>query len=172
MDKRQAIIDEIPTLRRYALSLSGDPAGADDLVQDCLERALGRLPLWRSGSNMRSWLFTILRNIFFNQVRAMSRRPMETQYDESHEHAQDGEPAQTQGLAVRDIKQALNHLPDSQREVILLIGLENMSYQETADITGVPVGTVMSRLSRGRQTLKTLMDGNSEGGKPSLRRVK
>lgn len=172
MDKRQAVIDEIPRLRRFARALSGDQALADDLVQDCLERALGRLHTWRENTNMRAWLFTILRNLYFNQLRSSARRPTETTFDEGPELTTGTAPTQEQGLVLRDLGTALELLPDQHREVILLIGLEGMNYKDTADILEVPVGTVMSRLSRGRATLKSLMDGGDRGGKPSLRRVK
>ena len=167
MDTRQAIIAEIPKLRRFARALTGDAAAADDLVQDCLERALGRVHLWRENTNLRTWLFTILRNIHLNQLRRSTRRPRETSYDEMPEPP--GETAATQGhaMTIRDLGLALDKLPDQQREVVLLVGLEDMSYKETAEILGVPVGTVMSRLARGRKALGLLMDGGDPDGAPS-----
>jgi len=172
MNKRQAVIDEIPKLRRFARALCGDRVLADDLVQDCLERALARLQSWRENTNMRAWLFTILRNLYINQLRSSARRPNETSFDESQEMMASTAPTQGQRLLVRDLGAALQLLPGQHREVILLVGLEGMNYKQTAEILGVPVGTVMSRLSRGRETLRGLMDNGHEGGKPSLRRVK
>lgn len=170
--KQQLILAEIPRLRRFARGLARDPVLADDLVQDCLERALKRLHLWQSGTNMRAWLFTILRNLYINQIRKQVRRGAETPYDETLDTAGSTGPNQEQSLAVRDMKLALAQLPDEQRETLLLVGLEGMSYKETAEIQGVPVGTVMSRLSRGRAALRQLMETGKTGEKPKLRRVK
>lgn len=170
MGKRDQIIAEIPRLRRFARALTGEAAAADDLVQDCLLRALGRLNLWRSGTNMRAWLFTILRNLYANQRRRSARRPAEVPIDETRELS--SPPTQGQALALHDLSAALSRLPVEQREVVLLIGLEELSYKETAQILAVPVGTVMSRLSRGREALRILMDDGGLDKKPSLRRVK
>jgi len=170
--KRQLIIEEIPRLRRFARGLVRDPVLADDLVQDCLERALKRMHLWQSGSNMRAWLFTILRNLYINQIRKQARRGVDMPYDETLDTAGSTAPGQEHSLAVRDMKQALACLPDEQRETLLLVGLEGMSYKETAEIQGVPVGTVMSRLSRGRGALRLMMETGKTGKKPNLRRVK
>lgn len=172
MDPRKAIIVELPKLRRFACALTNDPVAADDLVQDCLERALGRLHQYRDKTNMRAWLFTILRNLYLNQRRGVARRPHEVSFDEQQQPLGGTVPDQGQGLAIRDITQALSRLPDAQREVILLVGLEGMSYKETATILDVPVGTVMSRLSRGRESLRSLMAGGGHGGNLTLRRVK
>lgn len=171
-DKRQLILAEIPKLRRFARSLAGDPALADDLVQDCLERALSRLDQWQQGTNIRAWLYTILRNIHLNQLRYTSRRPAELPFDEAGENVMGTAPSQNQRLIVRDMGQALDKLPLEQREVILLVGLEDMSYKETSEILGVPVGTIMSRLSRGREALRRLMDGQTQDRPTTLRRVK
>lgn len=170
--KQQLILAEIPRLRRFARGLARDPVLADDLVQDCLERALKRVHLWQSGTNMRAWLFTILRNLYLNQIRKQARRGMEMPYDEILDTAGAMGPSQEQSLAVRDMKQALAQLPTEQRETLLLVGLEGMSYKETAEIQGVPVGTVMSRLSRGREALRQLMETGKNGNKTKLRRVK
>ncbi len=172
MNKRQAILDEIPRLRRFAQALAGDRDIADDLVQDCLERALGGLHTWQENSNMRAWLFTILRNTYFNQLRASSRRPNETPLDEHHDSLNATPPAQAHGLIIRDLQFALKLLSDQHREVVLLVGLEGMNYKETAGILGVPKGTVMSRLSRARELLKQYMEHGENGNRPPLRRVK
>ena len=155
-----AIRDQIPSLRRYARALTGNRDAADDLVQDTLERALGRAALFRPGGNARAWLFAIMHNVFVNQVRsAQARRTvaLDEQAIEppGYEHAHDG-------LAVRDIERALGMLSADQREVVLLVALEALSYADTARILGVPVGTVMSRLSRGRERLRGLLDGAAD----------
>jgi RNA polymerase sigma-70 factor, ECF subfamily len=156
---------QIPGLRRYARALTGDAGAADDLVQDCLERALSRWSLWRQETNLRAWLFTIMRNLWINQHQQRKSRPLLASLEEV---AEPGHPPQQDGsLALRDLKSALAALPPEQRETVLLVGLEGMSYTEVAEVTGVPLGTVMSRLNRGRARLAQLMSGE-----PLLRRVK
>jgi len=162
------IIEQIPHLRRYARALIGDRTLAEDLVQDCLERAWSRLHLWREGSNLRTWLFTIMHNLHANAARSASRRPSTIPLDEPGAHAPT-RAAQEDGLEVASIDAALATLPHEQRQVILLVGLEGMSYQEAAAVLDVPIGTVMSRLHRGRERLRQSLTG--AGGTP-LRRVK
>jgi len=159
MDTRTAIVAEIPRLRRYARVLMRDPATADDLVQDCLERALGRLHLFEPGTNLRAWLFTIMHNLHVN-ARVRQGRSPEVAVDPQAE-AGEVEPAQGSGLLMRDLERALGALPDDQRAVVLLVGLEGLSYRDTAYVLGVPVGTVMSRLARGRERLRRLVDGET-----------
>ena len=159
MNKRQAIIAELPRLRRYARALVRDADAADDLVQDCVERALSRLHQFRDGTDMRPWLFTIMHSIFVNGV---SRRIKTVDLDEVNPNTETRlatPPAQGQGLVMRDLEAALVRLSDDQREIVILIGLENMSYRQAAEIIGVPLGTVMSRLARGRERLSQLMGG-------------
>lgn len=158
---------EIPGLRRYARALSGNTAQADDLVQDCLERALSRLALWRRDGNLRAWLFTILRNVWIDELRRRKVRPDMNAMDESCDTMASA-PSQMDRLAVRDLAAALAQLAPEQRETVLLVGLEGMSYAEVAAVTGVPMGTVMSRLKRGRDRLAQLM----HGGESAIRRVK
>jgi RNA polymerase sigma-70 factor, ECF subfamily len=158
---------EIPGLRRYARALSGDVAQADDLVQDCLERALSRLVQWRRDSNLRAWLFTILRNVWIDDLRRRSARPERSGMDAAMDAAATA-PNQMDRLLVRDLAAALALLAPEQRETVLLVGLEGLSYAEVARVTGVPVGTVMSRLKRGRDRLALLM----HGGEAAIRRVK
>jgi len=166
--KEAEIAAHIPRLRRYALALVGDRSLADDLVQDSLERAYRKLALWRAGSDMRAWLFTLMHNIYVNQLRDRHRRSVFVPWDEqppdvaAHGSSEDG-------LEIRDLMSALARLPDEFREVVLLVGLEEMSYEETARVLGIPKGTVMSRLARGREKLRALMAGAAE---PTLRRVK
>lgn len=149
----------IPRLRRYARALTGDASAADDLVQDALERALIKQDLWREGTDLRAWLFTVMHNVFVNQVRstAVSRT---VQLDESM--ADRPQPQSSDRLEIRDLDAALQALPEEQRAVVLLVGLEQMTYEEAARVLEVPIGTVMSRLSRGRERLRRLMQGLPE----------
>jgi RNA polymerase sigma-70 factor (ECF subfamily) len=157
----------IPNLRRYARALTRDREQADDLVQDCLERALSRRHLWSENGNTRAWLFTIMHNIHANDTRRNSSRPptVPIEEDDGH-HARP--PLQTLRVAGLETAAALLELPDEQRRVILLVALEGMSYGEVAETLGIAPGTVMSRLSRGRERLRRLI----EDGAPGLRIVK
>jgi RNA polymerase sigma-70 factor (ECF subfamily) len=157
VDDAADIATHIPRLRRYARALTGDITTADDLVQDTLERAWRRLALWRYGSDMRAWLFTIMHNIFVNQLRAAPHK--QTQTTELAALDLSVAAPQEDRLILRDLHKALGNLSDEQREVVLLVGLEQMSYEEAAKVLGVPIGTVMSRLSRGRDHLRALMNG-------------
>jgi RNA polymerase sigma-70 factor (ECF subfamily) len=149
----------IPRLRRYARALTGERNAADDLVQDTLERAWNKLHLWRHGSDLRAWLFTIMHNVHVNQVRSRAAGAVVVLNDE----AADAPVRATQAdmLEVRDIDTALMRLPLEQRQVLLLIALERMSYGETARTLGIPIGTVMSRLARGRERLRGLLAAES-----------
>ncbi|WP_244433548.1 RNA polymerase sigma factor [Azospirillum sp. B506] len=153
------IEEEIPRLRRFARAMVRDATLADDLVQECLERALSRLHLWRPGTNLRAWLFTILRNLHINGVR---RRQPVVDIDAEAQAAIGAAPgSQFVRMELRDLRRALALLPNEQREVVLLIGLEGISYNEAADILGISIGTVKSRLSRGRRALRLLMEGKN-----------
>lgn len=159
----------LPRLRRYARALTGDRHAADDLVQDTLERGWAKLSLFsrsERGGRLDAWLLAIMHNVFVNQYR--NRPPAADPLDELH-----AEPAaratQEDGLAVSDLQRALGELPAEQREVLLLVTLEEYSYTEAAGIVGVPVGTVMSRLARARDKLHALLGGDR---RPSLRVVK
>lgn len=155
MHPQHDLLAEIPRLRRYARALTGDRARADDLVQDTLERALDRWRLWRPG-NLRAWLMTIMHNLFVNEVRMAAAVEYRDDAD-LPEHST--RPSQSDGLELRDLERTLQTLPAEQREVLLLVGLEELAYEEVARIVGVPVGTVMSRLSRARVRLRNLMSG-------------
>jgi RNA polymerase sigma-70 factor, ECF subfamily len=150
----------IPRLRRYARALTGNRDAADDLVQDTLERAWGRFHLWRRGTNLRAWLFTIMHNLFVNDSRTRNR---ENQFaaEEDEASAVAASPAHEKSIELRELDAALRQLPEEQREVVLLVGLEQMSYREVARVTGVPLGTVMSRLFRGRERLRQLVHGKT-----------
>jgi RNA polymerase sigma-70 factor (ECF subfamily) len=152
----RSIEAEIPRLRRYARALARDIATADDLVQDCLARALGKLHLWQEGTDLRAWLFTILHNQYVNQVRRAVREGAAVGLSET-EPMLTRAPHQGKSLELRDLERAIAKLPEEQRAVILLVGLEGMRYEEVAEVLGVPVGTVRSRLSRGREALRRLM---------------
>jgi len=152
----------LPRLRRYARALTGDRFAADDLVQDTVERALSRSTLFRQESKLDSWLLTIMHNIFISQIRHQAVQPLIASLDDSPESAVRG--TETDMLGVRDLERALALLPLEQREVVLLVGLEELSYDETAQILGIPVGTVMSRLSRGRERLRSVLAGQVHAG--------
>jgi RNA polymerase sigma-70 factor, ECF subfamily len=155
-DIYRSIEAEIPRLRRYARALARDAAAADDLVQDCLTRALDKLHLWREGTDLRAWLFTILHNQYVNHVRRSVREGSMVRLNEI-EPILTRAPPQGRSLELRDLERAVARLPDEQRTVILLVGLEGMHYEEVAAVLNVPVGTVRSRLSRGRDALRRLM---------------
>ncbi|TCS73335.1 RNA polymerase sigma-70 factor (ECF subfamily) [Sulfuritortus calidifontis] len=157
MNRQNELIQHIPRLRRYARALAGDAARADDLVQDTLERALVKLDLWRPGSDLRAWLFTLMHNLFINQLRANGQ--VHCELDEAADVPVSG--GQVEALAVRDIHAALGRLSTEQREVILLVGLEQFSYADAARVLGLPLGTVMSRLSRARERLREIMEGQT-----------
>jgi RNA polymerase sigma-70 factor (ECF subfamily) len=154
---QQKIETEIPALRRYARVLVRDAVGAEDLVQECLTRALGKRDLWSEGTDLRAWLFTILHNQHANHVRRSIRRGPTIEFDEAVSTRRQL-ANQDASLEVRDLDRALGQLPAEQRTVILLIGLEDMSYSEVSAMLGIPTGTVRSRLSRGRQALRELME--------------
>ncbi|APX76019.1 RNA polymerase sigma factor [Achromobacter insolitus] len=158
----------IPSLRRYARGLTGDPHRADDLVQDTLERAWSRYSRWQRRGELRAWMFGIMHNHFIDGVRASSRRAEQTALGELPDAPV--RATQTDHLEVRDLDRCLQALPAEQREVLLLICVEDLSYQETARILDVPMGTVMSRLSRAREKLGALMQARDTVSK--LHRVK
>jgi RNA polymerase sigma-70 factor (ECF subfamily) len=130
-------------------------------VQDTLERAWRKLALWRPGSDLRAWLFTIMHNVFVNQVRARRVIPLSLDDEAQAEAPAGGSADPGRGTDLMDLDRALARLPDDQRAVLLLVGLEQFSYQEAADVLAVPIGTVMSRLHRGRERLRELLDGTA-----------
>jgi RNA polymerase sigma-70 factor (ECF subfamily) len=148
----------LPRLRRYARALVGRREDADDLVQDTLERAWSREDRWQAVADMRAWLFSIMHNLHVDGARR-ARLPL-VELDESAAELPAPPPAEP--LAVRDLQAALERLPVEQKEVLLLVALEDMSYADAARALGIPIGTVMSRLARGRERLRALMDGRSE----------
>jgi len=150
------IEEEIPRLRRYARALTRDITAADDLVQDCLTRALSKVHLWQDGTDLRAWLFTILHNQYVNHVRRAVREGAAVALSDT-EPLLTSAPNQGKRLELRDLERAIAKLPDEQRSVLLLVGLEGMRYEEVASVLDVPVGTIRSRLSRGREMLRQLM---------------
>jgi RNA polymerase sigma factor (sigma-70 family) len=176
--KRSELIDQIPGLRRYARALTGDPWAADDLVQDTLERACTKWRLWTVGTDLRAWLFTLMHNLHVSGLRQTQRRAgTGTRVDPDDVAAELVAPDAAQDLAL-DLQRCLLRLPEEQRAVLLLVSLEDMSYDQVARITGSPVGTVMSRLSRARTRLHALMNAAAHSAPPDayapphLRRLK
>ena len=169
MDGRDRdFIQHIPRLRRYARALTADRARADDLVQDTLERALVKFHLWQPESDLRAWLFTIMHNVYVNQVRSsLSGMTMALDDETVMPFLR---ATQSDRLEVRDLQQALLRVPEEQREVLLLVGVEQMTYEEAAGVLGIPIGTVMSRLSRARERLRAVLAG--AGAHSSLKVVK
>lgn len=157
------IVEQIPHLRRYARALVGDRDYADDLVQDCLERAWSRMHLWRAGTNIRAWLFTIMHNLYANAARKHNAQPGFLALDPATLSVR---PNQEDALNVQSIWRAFAALPEPQRAAILLISVEEMSYQQAAAVLDIPVGTLMSRIHRGRERLRELManPGGAAGG--------
>jgi RNA polymerase sigma-70 factor (ECF subfamily) len=159
----------IPALRRYAWSLLRNGHDADDLVQDCLVRALDRLTTEAAISAVRPWLFTIMHNLFVSRWRMLRRRGEVVSSDAVEAAEVSVGPDQDGALLRRDLLAGLDRLTEDQRQVLLLVTVEGLEYRDVAAILGVPVGTVMSRLSRARDDLHVHMDGRK---RPSLRRVK
>ena len=149
------IVPFIPNLRRYARALVGDREGADDLVQDTLERAVRKFHLWRPG-DLRAWLFSIMHNVFVNQLKAR-KITSDMEVDDSFAAPIPGATS----TDILDLQRALGSLAPEQREVVLLVALEDMSYADVSRTLGIPMGTVMSRLSRGRERLRKVMNGEA-----------
>ena len=170
MDSR-ALIDQIPSLRRYARALTGDAWAADDLVQDTLERACHKWQLWIVGSDLRAWLFTIMHNVFASQTRRVPPPRAMVDIEEVAAQLPGAEGARDRAI---DLQRCLLLLPEEQRAALLLVALEDMSYAQLARVLNVPLGTVMSRLARARVRLQDLMEGAPPpaAGRPGLRRLK
>jgi RNA polymerase sigma-70 factor, ECF subfamily len=157
----------IPHLRRYARALTGDVTRADDLVQDTLERAWIKFHLWQPALDLRPWLFTIMHNVYVNQVRASARR-QHTSLSDDEANAVSTRPNQTDLLEVSELAACLERLPLEQREVLLLVTLESLDYGQVGKILSIPVGTVTSRLARARTRLRALLDGEAKNGGPKV----
>lgn len=165
-----AIVACIPSLRRYARGLVSDAMRADDLVQDTLERAWRRFSLWQRRGEIRAWVFGIMHNQFIDDVRARRSRPEDCAGDDLPDVAQ--RATQSDRIEVRDLDRVLQRLPVEQREILLLVAVEQMSYLEAAAVVGVPVGTVMSRLARARERLRHELQGSAAPKAVTLRRIK
>ncbi|AJX16944.1 RNA polymerase subunit sigma-24 [Burkholderia ubonensis] len=157
----------LPRLTRYARALTGDPAWADDLVQDTLERALNKPP--RVDGNLCAWLLTLLRHRFIDQLRA--RREIAVDDATAPWQTMAAPAGEISGLLLRDVQRALYRLPVEQREVLLLVALEELSYQEAAQVLAVPVGTVMSRLARAREHMRALLSDDASASRHAALRV-
>ena len=169
-DFARLLQSEIPRLRRYARALTRDAARADDLVQSCLVRAIAKEHLWKPGTDLRAWLFTILHNQNVNEVRRSVREGV-TVAVEDVAAVLTMAPRAGARLQLRDLERAIRLLPEEQRQVILLVGLEGMRYEEVAAVLDIPIGTVRSRLSRGRDMLRRLMDMKEGGSETALTRA-
>lgn len=178
MTSTASIVAQIPALRRYARALTNDPWAADDLVQDTLERACSKWQLWRAGSDLRAWLFTLMHNVAISDTRRTARQPLHNATDFDDVMHQMPAPDEAVSTAL-DVQTCLSRLPVDQREVLLLVTLENLSYEAAAKVLGIPIGTVMSRLSRARVRMRQclLQGGCTPSTAPAdsalpLRRIK
>jgi RNA polymerase sigma-70 factor (ECF subfamily) len=175
-DRAELIEAQLPGLRRFAGALlRGDRERADDLVQDTIERALSRWHLRRNNDNLRGWLYTILYNRFLTEQKRLRRRGWHKELSEETELPGIA-GGQDSALEQRDLLRAFSTLPQEQQAVLLLVGVEELSYEEAARVLGVPIGTIMSRLSRARERLRQHMYGDGYENSPrrsaALRRVK
>jgi RNA polymerase sigma-70 factor, ECF subfamily len=160
-DFHRRLEEQIPRLRRYARALTRDASRADDLVQDTLLRALAKQHLWQEGTNLRAWLFTLMHNQHVNDVRRSNRDGGNVDVNEmAAVLVANTDPTASRKL--RELERGLALLPMEQREAILLVGLEGLRYDEAAAIAGVPIGTIRSRLSRGREALRQILDIDEE----------
>ena len=155
-DPREELPDHLPALRAFAISLTRDATQADDLVQDTIVKAWSNFDKFTPGSNLRAWLFTILRNTFFSAKRKTKREVPDP--DGIHTAGLYEKPAHDGRLAFSDFQTAFDKLSPQQREVLILVGASGFSYEEAAEMTGVAVGTVKSRANRARQKLCELLD--------------
>jgi len=157
---RRDLIAFLPRLRRFALGLTGSRAEGDDLVQATCERAIRYSDRWAPGTRLDAWLFRIARNLFLNERRGRRRRGPEVAIDDYPEsRLLDGEEAALAGIALQAVAGELQNLPEEQRSALLLVAIEGLGYREAAEVLGVPIGTVTSRLARARMALRTRVDG-------------
>ncbi len=159
---------EIPRLRRFARFLVGDADRADDLVQECLTRAITKIDSWQPGTNLRAWLFVILRNCHFNELRRSNRSPIMADAEDRAVAVPGNQEAH---MSLLEVREAFLRLSDEHREVLLLVAVEGLAYEEAASILNVPIGTVRSRASRARQSLRDMLAMDDQGpGVPVARR--
>ncbi|GAA0746707.1 RNA polymerase sigma factor [Ideonella azotifigens] len=168
----------VPTLRRYARALMHDPHLADDLVQDCLERVVKRWEQRRHQDDTRQWVFSIAHNLAMDWLRQQRRRGLHLAIEDVEEKEMVTPAAQEAHIRHHELLGFLDRLPHEQRSVILLVSVEDFSYAEAAKALDIPIGTVMSRLARGRERLLRAMEGEprqqkpERGSQPALRRLK
>ncbi len=155
-DPREEIVTHLRALRAFALSLTRNAASADDLVQDTIVKAWSNIDKFQAGTNMRAWLFTILRNTYYSLRRKRVREVQDV--DDGYAGQLAEKPAHDGRLALSDFAAAFEHLPDEQREALILVGASGFSYEEAAALCGCAVGTVKSRANRGRRRLAELLD--------------
>jgi RNA polymerase sigma-70 factor (ECF subfamily) len=156
----QLIAQEIPRLRRYARFLARNADQADDLVQECLTRAVSNIDRWQPGTNMNAWLLVILHNIFINEVKR--RRPVLTSDGVIEQHGGGTSGGQEERIYLNNVQQAFDKLSTDHKEILLMIAVEGLQYEEAAAILNVPIGTVRSRISRARESLRELLAGQPE----------
>jgi RNA polymerase sigma factor (sigma-70 family) len=156
-----ALAEALPRLRRYAIGLAGDVATADDLVQDCMERAWKNRGSLKDEGALFSWLRTILNNANIDRVRLRRRRPDETESLDAVSELVSGGAGGDDAAPSMDVVRAMNQLTLEHRQILLLVGVEGLSYREVAEELGVPTGTVMSRLARARERLRALLEGGA-----------
>ena len=159
--RRQAIIEEIPRLRRYARSLLRDRDAADDLVQDSLERALSRMESWTTGDSPRRWLFTIMHHLFVDQLRRAKRHVQALTMMPETIDARATPPQQPDKVASAEVLSALQQIAPERRAALTLVAVEGFSYADAANVLGIPAGTLMSRIARGREELRAILDDAS-----------
>lgn len=157
---KQELLQALPSLRAFAMSLIGNPHNADDLVQDTILKAWAKQDSFEPGTNMKAWLFTILRNNFYSKMRKRGREIQDA--DGSYTERLSVHPEQHGAMDLRDFRKALDKLPEDQREAIILVGASGFSYEEAATICNCAVGTIKSRVSRARSSLQELLEIDSE----------
>jgi RNA polymerase sigma-70 factor (ECF subfamily) len=161
---RQELVALIPRLRRFARGLTGSAADADDLVQAACERALARAQQWTPGTRLDSWVFRIVHTVWLDELRSRKVRAVDAAADPDMEIGDDGRSRTEATLTLAAVRRFIGELPEEQRAVLLLVTVEGLAYKEAADALGIPVGTVMSRLSRARAALVERMEGGGVHG--------
>lgn len=161
------ITQSVPALRRYANALTHDREAADDLVQDCLERAIRKRALWRPDGPLRPWLYRVLVNVWRNNLRSRSRRPSQVPLDDVAEQLF-VPPAQNGRVALAEMARAIGKLSAEHREALLLVVVEGFSYAQAASVLEIPLGTLMSRLGRARSALARM----TQEDQPNLKVIK
>ena len=162
VDPREAVVEHLPAMRAFAASLTRNSAAADDLVQDTIVKAWKNFDKFKPGTNLRAWLFTILRNTFYSDLRKKKREVEDV--DGAMASTLSGKPHHDGRLAMADFEKVFAELPVEQREALILVGASGMSYEEAAETCGVAIGTIKSRINRGRARLAELLELNDDDG--------